>query len=147
MSVSCDTSQVAEKSTIDSSTESRSKKAFKVKDAMPASHCLIHSSRVSKSAGKRPTRLRRDGTKLSSITDRYRLIREDNLGTSSNSSTAGKQCSNLGMHHCGEAHGYPSRLRDFVLAVREKQLWRLWSEKVRYSISFIYSSISTSSRR
>lgn len=33
------------------------------------------------------------------------------------------------MHRYGGAHGYQSRLRDFVLAIREMQLWHFWSEK------------------
>lgn len=87
MSVPCDASQTAEKTTNDSSIPvSRSEQAFKVKDAMPASLRPIHSSGVSKPGGKRPTRLRRDGT-MSSPTGRHRLTREDNLGTSLNPST------------------------------------------------------------
>lgn len=45
---------------------------------------------------------------------------------------AGKHCSSLVMHcYYGGAHGYQSRLRDFVLAIREKR-WRLW---VRTAVS------------
>lgn len=63
MSVLCDTSQAAEKTTTDISTESRSQQAFKVKHTMPASLRPIHSSRNSKPGGTRPTKVRRDGTK------------------------------------------------------------------------------------
>lgn len=88
MSVPCDASQAAEKMTTDSSApEPRSKQAFKVRDAMPASLHPIHSSRVSKPGAKRPTGLRRGGTKLTPTTDVRRRTREDNLGTSSTSST------------------------------------------------------------
>ncbi len=90
MSVPCDTSQAAEKRTTDSSAESRSKQAFKVKDAMLAFLRPILSPKVSKPAGKRPTGLRRDGTNLSPTTGRYRLTREDNFGMSSNPSTGRK---------------------------------------------------------
>lgn len=88
MSVSCDASQTVEKTTVSSSTpQSRSKQVFKVKNATPTSLCPIHSSKVSKSSAKRPTRLRKDDTKLTSTTDTHRLTRKDNLGTSSISST------------------------------------------------------------
>lgn len=88
MSVSCDALQTVEKTTVDSSTpQSRSKQVFKVKNATPASLRPIHSSKVSKPGAKRPTRLCRDGTKLTSTIDTHRLIRKDNLGTSSTSST------------------------------------------------------------
>lgn len=85
MSVPCDTSQTAEKTTTDSSNpESRSKQA------MPASLRPIHSSRVSKPRGKRPTRQRRDGTKLPITTGAHRLKREYNSGPSSTPSTGRK---------------------------------------------------------
>ena len=82
MSVPCDASQATRKTTTDfSAPELRSKQAFKVKDARPASLCPVHSSRVSKLGAKRPTRLRRGGTKLTPTTDIHRGTREDNLGT------------------------------------------------------------------
>ena len=82
MSVPCDASQAVEKTTTDSSApEPRSKQAFKVKDAMPASLRPIHSSRVSKPGAKRPTRLCRGGTKLTPTTGVRRRTREDKLGT------------------------------------------------------------------
>lgn len=84
------TSQAAEKPTADSSIpESTSKQVFKVKDAMPTSLRPIHPSRISKPGGRRPTKLRRDGT-LPPITGTRRLTREDNLGTLSTPSTGGK---------------------------------------------------------
>jgi len=91
MSVPCDASQAVEKTITDSITpESRSKQVFKVKDAMPASLRPIHSSRVSKLGGKRPTKLRRDGTKLPLTTGTHRLKREYNFGLSSTPSTGRK---------------------------------------------------------
>ena len=85
MSVPCGASQTAEKMTTDSSNpESRSKQA------MPAPLHPIHSSRVSKPRGKRPTGLRRDGTKLPTTTGAYRLKREYNSGPSSTPSTGRK---------------------------------------------------------
>ena len=87
MSFPCGASQEAEKTNTDSDTPaSRSKQVCKVKHVMPASLRPIHSSRVSKPAGKQPTRLRMDGTK-SSPTGRHRLTGEGNLGMSSNPST------------------------------------------------------------
>lgn len=72
MSVSCDASQTVEKTTVDSSNpQSRSKQVFKAKNATPAS-----LSKVSKPGSKRPTRLRKDGTKLTSTTDTHLLTRK-----------------------------------------------------------------------
>ena len=91
MSVPCDASQEAEKTATDfSSPDSRSKQALKVRDPMAASLRPIHSSRVSKPGGKRPTRLCRDGTKLPPTTGKQRLTREDNSGTLSAPSTGRK---------------------------------------------------------
>ena len=88
MSILCDALQTVKKTTVDFSTpQPRSKQVFKVKNAMPASLRPIHSSKVFKPGAKRPTRLRRDGTKLTSTTDTHWLTRKDNLGTSSISST------------------------------------------------------------
>ena len=82
ISVTCDASRAAEKTTTDSSVpESRSKQAFKVKDMAPASLRPIHSSRVSKPNAKQSTRLHRGGTKLTPITGIHRYTREDNSGT------------------------------------------------------------------
>ena len=77
MSVPCDTSQEAEKTTPNS--------AFKVKDPMLDSLRPIPSSRLSELI-----RLRRDGTKLSPTTGTHRLTRRDYLGTSSTQSTGRK---------------------------------------------------------
>ena len=44
------------------------------------------------------------------------------------SQRAGEQCSSLVIHRY-RGDGYQSRLRNFVLAVRKKQMWHLWSEK------------------
>ena len=63
-------SQPGKKTTTNSSTpESRSKQAFKVKDAMPSALRPTHPSRVSKPGKKWPTELRRGGTKLPPMTD------------------------------------------------------------------------------
>ena len=114
MSVPCDTSQEAEKTTPNSSTpESRSKQAFKVKDSMPTSLRPIHSSRVSKPGRKRPTRLRRDGTKLSPTTGTHQLTRRDNLGTSSTPSTGRKamqQSANASLRRSTRISMPPERL-------------------------------------
>ena len=88
MNVSCDGLQTVGETTVDSSTsESRNKRVFKIKNATPAFLRPIHSSKVSKPGARRPTRLCRDGTKLTSTTDTHWLTRKDNLGTSSTSST------------------------------------------------------------
>lgn len=106
MSVLCGTSQAAEKTTTDSSSpESRSKQVFPVRDAMPASLRLIHSSRVSKPGGKRPTELRRDGTQ--------RLKREVNFGLSSTPSTGRKiqQSGNASLRRSTRTSKPPERFR------------------------------------
>lgn len=44
------------------------------------------------------------------------------------SQRAGEQYSSLVIHR-DRGDGYQSCLRDFVLAIRKKQMWHLWSEK------------------
>ena len=75
-----DTSQTAEKTTIDfSSSESRIRQIFPIRDAISVSLCLICLSRVIKLGGKRPTELRRNSTKLLLTTGTQRLKKEVNF--------------------------------------------------------------------
>ncbi|KAA6411556.1 MAG: hypothetical protein FRX48_04836 [Lasallia pustulata] len=77
MSILNDASQPAEKATLDPSIpELRSKRASKVKDIMPTSLRPIHSSRVSKSVGKRSTELRGNDVKQTPTTDGRQSKRE-----------------------------------------------------------------------
>ncbi len=111
MSVLCDTSQAAEKMTTDSTTpKSRSRPAFKIKDAMPASLRPIHPSRVGKPGGKRPTGLRRDSTKLPPT----RLKGENNLGRLSSQPTGRKamqQSANASLRRSTRITKQPERFR------------------------------------
>lgn len=113
MSVPCNASQEVEKTATDSSSpDLRSKQALKVRNLMPASLPPIHSSRVSKAGGKRPTRLRRDGTKLPPTTGKQRLTREDNLGTLSAPSTGRKamqQSANTSLRRSTQISKQPKR--------------------------------------
>lgn len=77
MSILNDASQPAEKATLDPSIpELRSKRASKVKDIMPTSLRPIHSSRVSKSVGKRSTELRGNDVKQTPTNDGRQSKRE-----------------------------------------------------------------------
>ncbi|KAI9675745.1 MAG: hypothetical protein M1817_001112 [Caeruleum heppii] len=65
-----------------SPSEPRRRQAFKVEDVAPPSLRPIHSSRVSKSGGRRPRGLRTDGTKPPPITTGCGRRREQSLGMS-----------------------------------------------------------------
>lgn len=111
-SVSCDASQTVEKTTIDSSApQSRSKQVFKAQNATPASLRATHSSKVSKPGAKRPTRLRRDGTKLTSTTDTHGLTRKDNWSLSSISSTDRKAFTNASLRRSTRISKQPEIFR------------------------------------
>ena len=74
VSISYNTSQSAEKTTIDPSvSEPGCKRTSKVKSIMPTPLRPIHSSRVSKSGSKRSTELHANGTKLGPTLARIRL--------------------------------------------------------------------------
>lgn len=89
--VLCDSPQAAEKLTIDSTAlDSKSKKAFKINDAMPASLRSIHSSKVCKRGGNRLTGLHRANTKSSPPAGTPRQKRGNNFGRLSTPSTGKK---------------------------------------------------------
>ncbi|KAI4086276.1 MAG: hypothetical protein L6R37_008433, partial [Teloschistes peruensis] len=114
LSILCDPSQVAEQMTTDSiAPKPKSKQAFKVKDAMPASLRPIHPSRVCKPGGKRPTRPRRDGTKLPSIGTPW-ITREESSGTSLTPSAGRKarqQSANVSLRRSKRISKQPERFR------------------------------------
>lgn len=114
LSSQCSLLHNAEEMTTDAgTTESRSKQAFKVNNVMPASLRPIHSSRISKPAGKQPNSLRRDGTK-SSLSGRRRPKSEDKLSTSLNPSTgreAMQQPANASLRRSTRTTKPPERFR------------------------------------
>lgn len=110
LSILCDPSQVAEQMTTDSiAPKPKSKQAFRVKDAMPASLRPIHLSRVCMPGGKRPTRPRRDGTKLPSIGTPW-LTKEECSGTSAGRK-ARQQSANVSLRRSKRLSKQPERFR------------------------------------
>ena len=115
ISVPCDTSQAAEKTTDDLSIpQSRTKQASKIQDIVCASLRPIHSSRISKPSSKRSTKLSRDGTNLPPTTGERRPQRENKLGTPSTSSTGRKvmqQFANTSLRRSTRISKQPERFR------------------------------------
>ena len=88
MNVSYNELQTVKKTIVDFSiSKSRSKRMFKIKNATSAFLRPIHSSKIFKFDARRPTRLCRNDTKLTSIINTHWLTKKDNLSTSSILST------------------------------------------------------------
>ena len=84
MNVSYDGLQTVKKTTVDFSiSKSRNKQMFKIKNATFLFLRFILSSKISKFDAKRPTKLCRNDTKLTSTTDTHDLTEKKNLNTSS----------------------------------------------------------------
>ncbi|KAL8648993.1 MAG: hypothetical protein Q9210_004661 [Variospora velana] len=104
LSVLCDSLQRAEKMTIDSIVpQSKSKQAFKIKDAMPASLRSIHSSRMCKPGGKRLSGLAPAGTP--------RQTRKKDLGRLSTGKKAMQQSANASLRRSTRISKPPERFR------------------------------------
>ena len=115
LSVSCDPPQAAAQKTIDSTApKPRSKRAFKVKDAMPASLRPIHSSGICKPSRKRLTGPHRGSTRFSptaGISQRRRENKSGRLLTPSPGRKAMQQSSNASLRRSTRISKQPERFR------------------------------------
>jgi hypothetical protein len=141
--VSCDALQTVKKTTFNFSTsKSRSKRIFKINNATSASLRFINSSKIFKFDAKRSIKLYKNDTKLTFIIDTQRLIRKDNLSTSSISSTNRKA-----MQHSAKAS-----LRRNTRISKQSERFRsdyAWELAMKFSkvINFECTNILTPSQK